>query len=268
MIKVSIITITYNSAKTLQRTIDSVLNQTYNNFEYIIVDGNSKDNTVDIIKRNEGRFAGKICWKSEPDTGIYNAMNKGLKMATGQIVGLINSDDWLEPTAFETVVGAYKNNSDSQRDNTLICGAIRYHYDENDIQYFGVNSDFFYDSIKEKKLRGAWHPGTYVPKAVYDRVGLFDETFRIVGDVDFIYRCYIDKCGFVFLKEVLSNMADGGASTQKNSYHLSDSIYMMKKYGNTSIIDYMLLYIGVAKTFVRYHMPLSIIKLYRRRYNN
>ena len=90
MIKISIITVCYNSAATLEKTILSVANQTYSNIEYIIVDGNSKDETVDIIKKQEDKITK---WISEPDKGLYDAMNKGISMATGDIIGILNSDD-------------------------------------------------------------------------------------------------------------------------------------------------------------------------------
>ena len=90
--KLSLITVTYNSGATLAYTIKSVLSQTYPDIEYIIVDGASKDNTVAIIKEYEPQFKGRIKWISEPDKGLYDAMNKGIRMATGDIIGILNSD--------------------------------------------------------------------------------------------------------------------------------------------------------------------------------
>ena len=87
--KFSIITISFNSEKTIERTIKSVLTQTYSDFEYIIVDGASKDGTLDIVKKFEPFFEGRMKWKSEPDKGIYDAMNKGIRMATGDIIGIV-----------------------------------------------------------------------------------------------------------------------------------------------------------------------------------
>lgn len=91
--KISIITVTYNSAKTLKETLESVLKQTYTNYEHIIVDGLSKDNTIEIVKEYEEKYNGKLKYISEKDTGLYDAMNKGIKMATGDIIGILNSDD-------------------------------------------------------------------------------------------------------------------------------------------------------------------------------
>ena len=92
--KITIITATYNSGVTLRDTIESVLSQTYLDYEHIIVDGKSKDATLDIIREYEPRYQGKLRWISEPDKGIYDAMNKGIRMATGDVVGLLNSDDF------------------------------------------------------------------------------------------------------------------------------------------------------------------------------
>lgn len=91
--KISIITVTYNSAKTLKETLESVLKQTYTNYEHIIVDGLSKDNTIEIVKEYEEKYNGKLIYISEKDSGLYDAMNKGIKMATGDIIGILNSDD-------------------------------------------------------------------------------------------------------------------------------------------------------------------------------
>ena len=93
--KISLITVTYNSSKTLKDTFNSVLKQSHPNFEYIVVDGASKDDTVSIIKEYDSLFQGKLKWVSEPDNGLYDAMNKGIRMATGDIVGIINSDDYF-----------------------------------------------------------------------------------------------------------------------------------------------------------------------------
>ena len=103
--KLSIITVTYNSEKTLRDTIESVLSQTYTDYEYIIVDGASKDNTINIVKEYEPKFEGRMRWISEPDKGIYDAMNKGIKMSTGDVVSIINSDDFYHrKDIFEKIV--------------------------------------------------------------------------------------------------------------------------------------------------------------------
>ena len=110
--KISLITVTYNSSRTLRDTIVSVLAQTYQDIEYIIIDGLSEDNTIEIIKEYEPQFEGRIRWVSEKDTGLYDAMNKGFRMATGEIIGIINSDDLIaETTAIEKIVRCFEANS-------------------------------------------------------------------------------------------------------------------------------------------------------------
>ena len=109
MTKVSIITVCYNSSMTIRRTFDSVLNQTYADIEYIVVDGASTDGTIEIIKEYEPLFEGRMCWISEKDNGIYDAMNKGISMAEGELIGIINSDDYYEPDAVECMVNAMTN---------------------------------------------------------------------------------------------------------------------------------------------------------------
>ena len=94
--KISLITVTFNSGKTLADTIRSVLSQTYSNYEYIIIDGNSQDDTIDIIKYYSSFFSNKLIWISEKDKGLYDAMNKGIKMATGDIIGILNSEIFFD----------------------------------------------------------------------------------------------------------------------------------------------------------------------------
>lgn len=107
--KISIITVCYNSASTIEKTIKSVASQTYKNIEYIIVDGNSKDNTIDIIKKHENNITK---WISEPDKGLYDAMNKGLALATGDLIGILNSDDtFYSVNVIEEIAKFHENNN-------------------------------------------------------------------------------------------------------------------------------------------------------------
>ena len=125
--KLSIITVTYNSGKTLRDTLESVLSQTYTDYEYIIVDGASKDNTIDIVKEYKPKFEGHMRWISEPDKGLYDAINKGIKMATGDIVGIINSDDFYHKNdIFNQIISAFEDNQIE-----AIYGDVRFVNDNN-----------------------------------------------------------------------------------------------------------------------------------------
>ena len=115
--KISIITITYNSAKTLERTIKSIIEQKYENLEYIIVDGGSTDSTLEIVKKYDTWISK---WVSEPDSGISNAFNKGINMATGNVIGIINSDDGLMPGALQAISDSYEDGVDVYRGKVLL----------------------------------------------------------------------------------------------------------------------------------------------------
>ena len=149
--KVSIVTATFNSAKTVKDTIESVLSQTYQNFEHIIIDGGSRDETMSIVKSYEPLYNGRLRYISEPDEGIYNAMNKGLKMASGDIVGTLNSDDfYADNTVLESIVAPF-----SDKSLECIFGKLNL-VDEKDLTKVirESNSGAYY----EKAFWKGWHP--------------------------------------------------------------------------------------------------------------
>jgi len=214
----SIITISFNSEKTIERTIQSVLAQTYKDYEYIIVDGASKDGTLDIIKKFEPLFEGRMKWKSEPDKGIYNAMNKGIERSLGTIIGIVNSDDWLEPDALEKVHQAYiANNSDN---NTLYCGGIIFQTTQGTKRLLKADKEVFLKNSRYYVLAGIRHPATFVPAVIYKKVGVFDERIKIAADTDFILRCKYRGVDFCVLNSFISNMSDGGLSNRKGIFKL------------------------------------------------
>ena len=126
--KISIITATFNSAATVRDTIVSVLKQTYPNIEYLIIDGASKDNTIDVVKELEPKFGGRLHYISEPDKGIYDAMNKGIKMATGDVVGILNSDDFFTSNG---VIARVADAFAQVNDIDAVYGDIHFVKDEN-----------------------------------------------------------------------------------------------------------------------------------------
>ena len=191
----TIITICYNSEKTVERTIKSVLAQTNNDYEYIIVDGASKDATLDIIKRSVPLFEGRMKWQSEPDNGIYDAMNKGIMHASGEIIGIVNSDDWLEPNALETVEKAYISNGRSL--DTIYSGGMFFHSVNGSIQKLMPNKRSLERYAKIGDIAGIRHPATFVPKNIYNSFGMFDTRMKVSADADFLLRFY--KSGGVFL---------------------------------------------------------------------
>ncbi len=220
----SIITVCFNSENTIERTIKSVLNQTLSDYEYLIVDGASTDRTLDIVKSYKSKFHGKLKLLSEPDKGIYNAMNKGIMLSTGEIIGIVNSDDWLEKDALETLEKCFQN--DLSNRNKILTGEMLFHYSDGTTQLFPTNRER-YEYYSKKYRMGLNHPATFVPKSVYNKIGLFNEQFRLYADADFIVRCYEANVDVLFINKILSNMTDGGASNNRSKLMIKDSILMI-----------------------------------------
>lgn len=209
--KLSIVTATYNSSKTVEDTIKSVLAQTYRNYEYIIIDGFSKDDTLDIVRKYEPLFDGKIKVFSEKDKGIYDAMNKGFQKATGDVLMLINSDDlFARPNALELVVneferhpevdGVYANLYYVSQDNT-----------NNIVRVWKTGEQF--------SMRYGWlpaHPTFYVKRECYEKFGYFNLNYPLAADFELMLR-FVErhKIKLAYLPEYLVKMRLGGA-TSKN----------------------------------------------------
>lgn len=175
--KVSIITVCLNSAKTIEQTIQSVLNQTYQNIEYIIIDGQSIDGTLDIIDKYRQQIASCI---SEPDDGLYDAMNKGIHMTTGDIVGILNSDDWYDIQTVEKAVQIFSTN-----DVDVVYGDEMLLYEDEFMQrrVTGALADIVY-------RMNISHPTVFVKRKIYEKYGMFDTSYKIAADYDFLLRIY------------------------------------------------------------------------------
>ncbi len=207
--KVSIITATYNSGKTLQETIDSVVAQDYENIEYIIIDGCSTDDTLKIVDVNKQYITKFI---SEPDDGIYNAFNKGVKLATGDIIGILNSDDIYDnPKVISTIVEQFK-----EKNADIVYGDLIYRKKSKDTEKSKVIRYWKSNKFTPKSLKYGWmapHPTLYCTKDVYKRCGLFDETLKLASDYDFILRLFKQKdLVKIYIPKVLVRMYIGGVS--------------------------------------------------------
>jgi glycosyltransferase involved in cell wall biosynthesis len=205
-VKVSIITVCYNSARTLQDTIESVLAQTYTNIEYIIIDGGSTDDTPAIIEKYRNRIAHVV---SEPDQGLYDAMNKGIALSSGELVGILNSDDLLAHAGvMADIVSALDSNTEA------ICSDVHIFKDHR-------------DNIVRKYRCTRWkpwmfrlghqppHPGFFVRKNCYERLGLFDLQFRRAADFELLLRFIgVHKINTKYLPYTSVLMRSGGSSQQ------------------------------------------------------
>lgn len=259
----TIITVSYNSEATIERTLRSVLSQTNMDYEYIIVDGASSDSTLPLIKQYEPLFEGRMKWQSEPDNGIYHAMNKGIRMAQGAILGIVNSDDWLEPDAIETVKDCYL--SHSKAEDGIYCGWLNFHYHDGTSQVLATNHELLLSWSKRFEMAGIRHPATFVPKAIYEKYGLFDESIKIMADTDLILRFLFNGVKFYYVDQVVSNMSDGGVSNAQLMSACNDYAMILKKNHVTGVRYYKLYYMWSLKRFIKAYLPKQLLVKYRNR---
>jgi len=208
--RISIITATYNSGRTLRDTIESVLHQTFTNYEYIIKDGGSKDNTLEIVKEYAPQFGDRLKVISEPDKGIYDAMNIGLQMVTGDVVGILNSDDfYTSDDALQKITDAFEQN-----DIDATYGDIHFVNDGDltkMIRYY--SSAVFKRSFMRFGLMPA-HPSFYCKRSVYEKFGGFDTSYRIAADFENLLRLiFIHRIKILYIPKDFVTMRTGGAST-------------------------------------------------------
>ena len=205
--KVSIVTICYNNELDIRHTIESVINQTYHNIEYIIVDGNSKDSTLNIVNEYSGHISKII---SEPDKGIYDAINKGIKSATGDIVGLIHAGDELyDNNVIEKVAICFsESNIDALYGHSKILS-------EDGTKVVRINKSPEYN---ESLFRNGWfpsHQSFYAKRELFDKLGLYNLKYRIAADYELLFRfIYVNKVTVKLLDEYLIKFKVGGTSTK------------------------------------------------------
>lgn len=214
--RISVITATYNSGRTIGDTLESVLRQTYSDVELIVVDGASRDDTMDVVRRYEPRFGGRLHWTSEPDRGIYDAMNKGIARATGDVIGILNSDDfYTSDTVLERVAEAMAGG-----DVDAVYGDIHYVRDgdlRRCVRYY--SSRPFRRGLMRLGFMPA-HPSFYCRREVYERCGTFDTTYRVAADFENLLRLiYVNRIRTRYLPVDFVTMRTGGASTSGLSSH-------------------------------------------------
>ena len=240
---ISIITATFNSAKTLKDTIQSVLRQTNKDFEYLIIDGGSTDETIDIVKSYESEFSGRLKWVSEKDQGSYDAMNKGIKMASGDVVGILNSDDYFtSDDILQTVDNAFKSH-----EIDAIYGDIHFIRDGNPQKCVRYYSSRMFTPFWLRFGFMPAHPSFYCKREIFDKAGLYSLDYKIGADYEMMVRLFKKyRIMSQYINKDFVTMRTGGASNNnvrsritlinedvkacKENWVYTNSLFVMIKY--------------------------------------
>lgn len=209
--KISVVTVTFNSGETVRDTIESVLIQEYSNYEYLVIDGGSKDDTVDIIKEYEPKFGGRMKWISERDKGMYDGINKGIRMATGDVVGIINSDDFYHRTdIFDIINKSFEENKDIK----AIYGDVRFVHPDNlekTVRYYSSKH------WRPWRFRFGFmpaHPTFFTYKENFEKYGYYQYDYHIAADYELLIRhLYTNKVPAKYVPVDFMKMRTGGRST-------------------------------------------------------
>ena len=241
--KISIITVVYNNERTIKNALDSVLGQTYKDTEYVVIDGKSKDNTVIIIKEYENKLG---CFVSENDKGLYDAMNKGIQACTGDVIGILNSDDlYQDSEVLATVMEQFNN--DPELD--IVYGDLVYvRNDDTNKVVRNWKSKAYYNLFFEN-ANVPPHPSLFVRRKVYQEAGLFDLQYKLAADYELMLRMF-KKHHFKskYINRLIIKMRLGGATNQSFTNIVNQNKEILKAWKNN----------GLQAPF--YLMPLRIFK--------
>lgn len=221
-LKISIVTITYNSEATLEDTIRSVTTQGYPDLDYVIIDGGSTDGTLDIVQKYKDRIKVVI---SEPDNGISDAFNKGINYATGEVIGIINSDDILLPGALQKVADQYEPEVD------VYSGLILFWNEKTD-ETFPSDSDVEFDKLKLQY--NVAHPARFIRRDAYLQYGLYREDLRYMMDIELLCRFYKQGAKFLKINEPLAKFRIGGATNDPIYKKKEDYRIFVQSFGGSS----------------------------------
>lgn len=240
---VSVITVVYNGERYVEESIQSVLSQTYDNIEYIIIDGGSSDSTVEIIKKYEHVID---YWVSERDSGIYNAMNKGLRLATGDYIAILNADDYYNRDAVKLSIEAIQiNQADYSYANVRFVGS-------NSLSrpIYPLQKDYIYQEMPYP------HVSAFIKANIYKAVGFFDESFKIAADHDMALRIHLVGYKACYVDYEVARLEAGGVSSSSESNR--EYVKIVIKHGKNRFKSYFTYYKQRAKIQILKLLPENI----------
>ena len=242
--KFSIITVCLNSAKTIKRTFDSLLEQQYTDYEYIVIDGLSQDGTVEIIKEYEPKFQGRMHWISEKDNGLYDAMNKGIALAKGDYINIMNSDDWFEKDALASIA-KISGKPDVIYGCVFLVDPI---WNTKDLERTDHHRLF------QKMIA---HQGCFIAKTVHKTYGGYNNHYRVSGDYDFFLKIYLAGVKIQETETIVANFQRGGASS---NIWVSSKENFLAQYKN-GIISRTAMWRGIFSSRILFLIEKMFIKM-------
>ncbi len=262
---ISVITVSLNSEKTIRTTIESVLHQTYQNYEYIIKDGGSKDNTIEIANEYKEKFEGRLHIIQQKDKCMYEAMNQGIAACQGEMIGIINSDDFYSSDTLEKVAEVYEK---SETGLLVVIGDMERVSSEGKLIY---RYRFTQDMVDRKACFG--HPSMFAAKAVYDHIGLYDTSYSLAADGDWQYRAMEnEEVRVKLVPSVFNHMREGGASDNPKyrwKWFKERSRMQIEHHRGSKFSIYFKELKKVIRTDIKSMLPKSIMqKAYGMRYSN
>lgn len=253
--KFSVIICTYNSIGRLAKTLDSILTQSLNDFEVLIIDGDSTDGTIDAIKNYEKKFSGRLKFASEKDSGIYDAMNKGIGIARGEFLVFIGAGDWFEKDAFEQSAKCIELHTevDAVYGKTRIFDAD---LKDNRVMQTGP---------EELPSYPMQHPSLFYKKTLHDKYGFYDENYHIAADYSFCLKAFhVGKAKAVPFDAIVANFVMDGASSEKQFLCLVENVRARKEAGiNVNIFSESVTYFKNKAKFAIFS-PKKFLKKYIR----
>lgn len=249
----SIITVCYNAADTIEKTIQSVLNQTCKDFEYIVIDGASTDGTVDIVYSYNKQLSYFV---SEPDKGIYDAMNKGIRASKGTYIAFMNANDWYETDALEIIMQRAKCGMPE-----ILYGLVRQYDNGVHKGYIGTSGSFDPEELHFVNLY--CHQGLFIKKTLFEQLGVYDTTYRILADYEWILNAHDMDINPVIVQQIVANYAMGGISSSQVSLEERYDIIAKHYRGHNRFADRLEQKRGIAEYNLMYmHTPEKMAALY------